>query len=136
MKAILSLVISLITLTACQSLAPGGIVSPLVQPGSLQGHVNIGPLTPVERAGVPTATVPPQVYAARQLVLYKEDGTTEISRIKLNDQGDYRVELAPGTYVLGLVRSGIDRTRELPATVTITSGATTTVDVSIDTGIR
>ena len=36
--------------------------------GTLQGHVNIGPLQPVVRIDEPTPVVPPEAYAARQIV--------------------------------------------------------------------
>lgn len=132
----LGLVVVAFLLTACASQASGIGLPQLVQPGVLQGHVNVGPLTPVQRADVPPPTVSPEVYAARQLILFKEDGKTEIARLKIDNQGNYHADLAPGVYVLALARSGIDRARELPATITITSGKTTTLDISIDTGIR
>ncbi len=108
----------------------------LVTPGTLQGHVNIGPLSPVERVGAPPPTVPPQVYAARQIIVYFSDGKKVATRISPDAQGNYRVTLAPGTYVVDMARTGIDRAAGLPATVTITSAQTTTLDISIDTGIR
>ncbi len=108
----------------------------LVDPGTLQGHVSIGPLSPVERVGAPTPTVPPEVYAARQIVVYYSDGKKVVTRISLDAQGNYRVTLAPGTYVVDMARTGIDRAKGLPATVTVESEKTTTLDITIDTGIR
>jgi hypothetical protein len=124
----------MIALSACQS--QGGVLPELVQPGKLQGHVSIGPVTPVERVGVSTPTVSPEVYAARQIVIYKQDGKTEITRPKLDASGNYTVTLAPGVYVVGMLRNGLDRATGLPATITIESNKTITVDVAVDTGIR
>ncbi len=107
----------------------------LVAPGFLEGHVNIGPLLPVQRVG-DTPTVPPEAYAARQIIVYQADGKTVVTKLTPGKDGNYRVELAPGTYVVGMARVGIDRARGLPATVTITSGQTTRLDIDIDTGIR
>ncbi len=107
-----------------------------VPPGRLEGHVEIGPLHPVEQAGRATPTVPPEVYAARELIVYFEDGTRKVTSIKLDAKGNYFVDLAPGKYVVGLKPSGIDRARGLPAPVTIESGKTTRLDIEIDTGIR
>ncbi len=104
--------------------------------GTLQGHVDIGPLTPVEKIGVPTPTVPPEVYAARKLVVYQADGKTEAARVSINGQGNYQVSLPPGSYVVDLVHSGMDRGKNLPQTVEIRAGETTRLDISIDTGIR
>jgi hypothetical protein len=106
------------------------------QNGVLQGHVLIGPLTPVQRVGQPEPTPAPEVYAARQIVVYQADGKTEVARLKIDSQGNYRVELPPGTYVVAINRGGIDRGAGLPATIQITAGQTSTLDISIDTGIR
>ncbi|MCL5950414.1 MAG: hypothetical protein M1132_01605 [Chloroflexi bacterium] len=135
MRYILALFI-LLGLAACQPPNLTGVAPGVVAPGHLEGHVTIGPLTPVERVGVPTPTVPPQVYAARQLVVYQGDGKTVVQRVKIDGEGNYAVSLAPGSYVVGLAPSGVDRARDLPADVTITSGMTVTLNVSIDTGIR
>ena len=104
--------------------------------GTLQGHVNIGPLQPVVRIDEPTPVVPPEAYAARQIVVYAADGQTEIARVQIGTDGNYQVALAPGTYVVDLIRSGIDSSKNLPAKVQIAAGQTTTLDVEIDTGIR
>lgn len=123
-------------LTACQTRDLIGVIPGVVGPGYLQGHVSIGPLRPVEKAGEPAPTVPPQVYAARQIIIYHPDGQTVVTRLKLDDQGNYHVTLAPGEYVVNMVRVGIDRAGGLPAAITIQSGVTQTLDISIDTGIR
>ena len=104
--------------------------------GTLQGHVNIGPLQPVVRVDEPTPVVPPEAYAARQIVIYAADGQTEIARIQIGPDGNYDVALPPGTYVIDLTRSGIDTSKNLPAKVQIEAGQTKTLDVEIDTGIR
>lgn len=122
-------------LSACQPDAVG-IVPKLVEPGILQGHVSIGPLTPVQRAGVPTPTISADVYAARQIVIYQRDGTTLVTRIKPDANGDYSVTLAPGEYVVNIIRQGIEHARDLPANVIIASGKTVRLDIDIDTGIR
>lgn len=64
------------------------------------------------------------------------DGVTEVTRRNFDADGGYRIELSPGTYVVDLIRSGIDRGEGLPREVVITSGVLTSLDISIDTGIR
>jgi hypothetical protein len=125
----------LVPLAGCQ-FAGGGFLPAFVAPGTLQGHVNIGPLLPVQRVGEATPTVPPAAYAARQIVVYQADGKTVVTKLTPNSDGNYRVDLAPGVYVVGMVRVGIDRASGLPATVTIESGKTVTLNIDIDTGIR
>jgi hypothetical protein len=107
--------------------------------GTLTGKVTVGPLTPVEQVGV-TPPVPDQaVFTSRKLLLYEADGKTMIEEIPILAAGYYgvfNVTLKPGTYVIDLFRQGVDISKELPATVTIEAGKTTTLDVDIDTGIR
>jgi hypothetical protein len=104
--------------------------------GVLTGHVSIGPLTPVERVGVPTPTPAPEIYAARQIVVYDADGKTEVARAPINAKGDYQITLAVGTYWVDINHAGIDRGIDLPQKVEILAGQTTRLDISIDTGIR
>jgi hypothetical protein len=48
----------------------------------------------------------------------------------------YTVALKQGTYIVTLPKQGIGGSPDLPATVTIRSGETVVLDISIDTGIR
>ena len=104
--------------------------------GVLQGHVTIGPLVPVVREGEPEPTPAPEVYANRQMVIYAVDGQTEVTRVQIDAQGNYRVTLPVGTYVVDINHVGIDRGIDLPTTVKIESQEVTRLDVEIDTGIR
>ena len=98
--------------------------------------MTIGPLVPVVREGEPEPTPAPEVYASRQIVIYAEDGHTEVARVQIDPRGDYRVELAVGTYVVDINYVGIDTAKELPKSVQIRAGKITRLDVDIDTGIR
>jgi len=118
---------SLFILVACN---PNGAT------GALAGHVTIGPLTPVEIQGRATPTPPPEVYASRKILIFAEDGQTEISQVSIQPDGTYRVELPAGTYVVDINRLGIDRAAGLPQTVKIVSQQVTRLDLDIDTGIR
>ena len=104
--------------------------------GTLAGHVTIGPLVPVSREGVPDPTPAPEVYAARKIVIYAEDGQTEITRVEIDAEGDYEVALPVGTYVVDINHLGIDQAIDLPTTIQILSGQLTLLDIDIDTGIR
>jgi hypothetical protein len=104
--------------------------------GVLTGHVSIGPLVPVVREGVPEPTPAPEVYAARQVVIYRSDGRKEIARAGIDASGDYRVDLAPGNYVVDINHGGIDMASGLPAEIQIQAGQITRLDIDIDTGIR
>ena len=102
--------------------------------GVLEGKVRIGPLVPVLREGEMPPTPAPEVYSAREIVVYKKDGVTEFARLPIDSNGIYRGELPVGTYVIDINRIGIDSAANLPIEIKITNISNTTLD--IDTGIR
>jgi len=63
--------------------------------GFLEGQVTIGPLTPVERVGVPTPTPSAQVCTSRGLTIYAQDGATEVTSFQFQPDCSYRVSLCP-----------------------------------------
>ena len=91
---------------------------------------------PVVREGEAEPTPGPEVYAAREVVVFEEDGKTEFTRIKIDAKGDFRAELPVGTYVLDINHSGIDIAKDLPKEIVITDQGVTRLDIDIDTGIR
>ncbi|MGA9533632.1 MAG: hypothetical protein WBR18_13025 [Anaerolineales bacterium] len=118
------------------ALAMAGCGSQPVATGILRGTVTVGPLTPVQRDVDPTPTIAAQVYTSRGLVISSEDGNQEISRVQFEADGTYQVTLPVGRYRIDLQPSGIDRADGLPTVVVIEAGATTRMDLDIDTGIR
>lgn len=126
MRPLLDWTILLTTVMACTT-QPQGII---------EGRVTIGPLSgPVPPGREPDVDMA-AVYAARTIVASTGDGSNEVARSKIVD-GRYRLQLPPGTYVVRLLsQSEMDRATDLPKTVTVTSGATTTLDIDVDTGIR
>jgi hypothetical protein len=116
-------------------LAVGCQTAPITaQQGALQGHIDIGPLCPVERIPPDPACQPTaKTYAAWPIGVYQ--GTALKATLAPDASGNYALELPAGTYTVNLEnpsRFG----GELPQTVTITAGETATLDISIDTGIR
>ncbi len=117
-----------ILISACQvTPAPEGI---------LKGHVSIGPIQPVIREGVPEPTPNPEMYAARQIVIFDQIGRKEIIRATINAVGDYEVRLPSGIYTVDISHSGIDFAKGLPTQVEIRPNEITYLDIAIDTGIR
>jgi hypothetical protein len=103
--------------------------------GTLAGFVAIGPICPVEQEGVP-CPVPPELYAGVDVIVREPDGDLE-ARVDLDDQGQYRVDLPAGRYLVTLDHElGIDRGFSPTHEVEIRSGQTTELDFDIDTGIR
>lgn len=103
--------------------------------GILSGKVTIGPICPVERVGVP-CPVPSEAYLSREFIAVGTDGKT-VASFHADPDGSYNVSLAPGIYVVKSAKTGIGYfSKDLPATVTIVSGQTVTLNINIDTGIR
>jgi hypothetical protein len=122
------LLLLLISFTSC-ALGP-------TEFGLLEGQVTIGPLVPVMREGEDPPTPAPEVYAAREIVVYKKNGVTEFTRLVIDSNGWYQGELPVGIYVLDINRIGIDSAADLPKEIEISTDSTTRLDIEIDTGIR
>jgi hypothetical protein len=105
--------------------------------GTLAGHVDIGPLQPVERVGEPQPTPSPEMYAAWRIVVLSQDGKREIARTEIDSRGNYQVIIPAGKYmVTAKPTSGVGLGGQRVQPVEVFSGETTQLDVSIDTGIR
>ncbi len=104
--------------------------------GTLEGKVAVGPLTPVEQAGVTPPAPPAEVFTSRGIEIRQKDDADVYKTIHFNADGTYAISLHEGTYTVRLISSGIDRAAELPASVKITAGEVTELNITIDTGIR
>ncbi|NIN65729.1 MAG: hypothetical protein GTO63_13755 [Anaerolineae bacterium] len=104
--------------------------------GTLEGHVTIGPLLPVVREGESEPRPAPDVYEAREIVVFEEDGKSEYIRVEIDANGNYRADLPVGIYVVDINRIGIDSAADLPKKIEIIAQAVTRLDIDIDTGIR
>lgn len=124
----------LAVMLAALILVSGCITQPQ-QKGHLVGKVSIGPICPVERVGVPCEPSPEQ-YAARKVMVYSLGGLVKVGEATPDAKGHYSIALDPGSYYVDVVHSGIGGVQGVPANVTIESGKNTTLDISIDTGIR
>ena len=122
------LLVLLISCTAC-GLGPK-------EYGVLEGQVTIGPLVPVIREGEQPPTPAPEVYAAREIVVFKANGVTEFTRLQIDSNGRFQAQLPVGTYVVDINRIGIDSAENFPLEITIKANQTTALSINIDTGIR
>ncbi len=112
--------------------------------GKLTGHLDVGPLSPVERPGV-KPKVPPEVYK-RYTIMVTQHGPQNghvkshlirvVKQLPVSAKGDFSVDLAPGVYQVGV--SPTDHMLRTPPAkeVTIVAGKTVKVDLYVDTGIR
>jgi hypothetical protein len=102
------------------------------QNGILSGHVSIGPICPVEQIDNPCLPTP-EMYRMRKVVV-TDLNNSQIAEESLDGAGNYSVELAAGDYLATVAPAGLVK---LPAqNVNIAAGKTTTLNFSIDTGIR
>ena len=104
--------------------------------GVLSGQVSIGPLSPVVQPGDTPEPVPPEVYAARKIMVYDARGKKLVREVSLKTDGSYRTALKAGVYTVDINYGGIDHSPDVPRQVEITAGETFRLDIDIDTGIR
>ena len=77
-----------------------------------------------------------ELITSGELLVMDEQGTRELFTVDINAQGLYVIDLVPARYLINLKRTGIDRTSDLPKVVEIQANSVTTLNVSIDTGLR
>jgi hypothetical protein len=103
--------------------------------GTLSGNVTIGPNCPGPQTTNPCPT-PPSAYAARKVVVYDSTRSKLLFTVDIDSQGAYLIALQPADYVVDLKPNGLDRSSDVPKSITIHANVVTKVDISIDTGIR
>ena len=114
------------------------VLSDPVPPGFVEGHVKIFPLSDVNLAddGNRTNTAAAERYAEYPLVVLARDGKKEITQVTVNRNGNYRIELPPGDYILDVQGPESRPGRVKPRPFTVLSNQAVRVDMNIDTGIR
>lgn len=100
--------------------------------GRLAGVVTIGPNCP----GPQDCPTQPSAYALRKILVFDAQHSQLIATVDIDSQGLYAADLIPARYVIDLKGAGADRTSDLPKTVDIRAHVTTTLNVTIDTGLR
>ena len=107
-------------------------------PGFMEGHLKIVSLGAVEEPSdaMPRQTVTPERYAEYPLIVLSQDGNREIARVTADGNGNYRVPLPPGAYVLDVQDRAAKRIRAKPQPFTVISNQTVRVDMNIVIGFR
>jgi len=126
---IIALVVSL--LAGCGTQDPGTTQD---QSG-VAGRVHLGPQCPVETEGDPCEDKPAagsKVTVAKQLPGNSDAGGEVVARTTTDADGDYRVAVAPGMYV---VTAQAGMSCEL-INIRVTTSAYSKIDIPCDTGIR
>ena len=105
--------------------------------GFVEGHLKIISLKEVELAEEnPSPKGTGENYTLFPLIVRTADGQKEVRQIVADANGNYRLELPAGNYILDVARRGPTRLRSTPQTFTVVSGQTVRVDMDIDTGVR
>jgi len=102
----------------------------------MEGHLKILSPKEVELADGDTPAVTSETYAEYPLIIVSRDRKKEIARVTANRNGNYRVELPPGDYVLDVQGRAPGHVRAKPQRFTVVSNQTVRIDMDIDTGIR
>ena len=75
-------------------------------------------------------------YADYPLIVLSQNDRKEIAHVTADENGNYRVALPPGNYVLDIQGRRRRHVRALPQPFTVASNQTAHVDMNIDTGVR
>jgi hypothetical protein len=102
-------------------------------PGVMEGHLKILSPRPVDIGDENATTATAQNYADYPLLILSRDQKKEITRITADSNGNYRVSLPPGDYVLSLQGRTRKHVRARPQPFTVKSNLTVRVDMEIDT---
>jgi len=125
-------------ISACVFLLLAGCASiDAASPGFVEGHLKIISPKEVELADGNAPAITAENYAEYPLIIRSEDGQKEITRITADRNGNYRVPLPPGDYILDAEgRPPKGHVRAKPQWFTVVSNQTVHVDMDIDTGVR
>jgi hypothetical protein len=106
-------------------------------PGFLEGRLRILPFREVELADGTPSKVSAGNYADYPLIILSQDGKKEIARVTADGNGNYRLALPPGDYILDAQgRPPKGHVRAKPQRFKVVSNQIARVDMDIDTGIR
>ena len=114
------------------------------QTGKLVGHVDYGPVRPIEHPGE-KHVIPPAVLK-KLVVLVTQPGPHNnrmkshmlrlVAQLKLTPNGDFSTTLTPGEYRVSITSDPPLMHAPAPQEIKIVAGKTTTVRIKVDTGIR
>ncbi len=100
----------------------------------IQGQVLLGPQCPVVREGSPCPDLPYQATIA----VWNASRTEKSTAFATDEQGRFRIPLAPGDYYIDPqpASGGRPLPRPVPQTVTVFPGQFVQVTIQYDSGIR
>lgn len=134
MRAVAAVALGMLFLLAgCDEIGiPAGSVG---QPSGIEGLVKLGPTCAVESspgANDPVPCVTP--YSAQLVVLDGENSV--VARVTSSADGTFRVDVAPGEYIVAPATGTESYPIANPVSVTVGAGQYARVEINYDTGIR
>jgi len=99
--------------------------------GVMEGHLKVLSSKPVDIGDENMATVTAEDYAEYPLLILSQSEKKEIARITADENGDYRVALPPGDYVLEVQSRPRKHLRWKAQPFTVVSNRTVRVDMDI-----
>jgi hypothetical protein len=101
-----------------------------------QGHLKIGSRKEIELAEAGPSKATEQNYPDYPLVILSKAGQKEVARVTPDQEGNYRISLPPGDYILDVQARGHSNVRAEPQPFTVVSGQTVHVDMNVSSGVR
>ena len=114
-------------------LAGSATSSDALPSGIMEGHLKILSPKAFDVGDENAATVTAENYAEYPLIILSQEGKKEIARVTADENGNYRVALPPGDYVLDVQGRARKHVRWKPQPFTVVSNQTVRVDMAIDT---
>jgi hypothetical protein len=116
---------------------PGSASIKAAPQGFMEGHLKIVSIRAVEPSdNMPRTTVAPETYAQYPLMILSQDGKKEIAHVTPDGNGNYRVALPPGSYILDVQDRPAKRIRANPKPFTVISNQTVHVDMGVFIGFE
>ena len=114
----------------------GTQASDAAAPGFLEGHLKIVSPKSVQVDEASPAKGATVDYAAYPLVILSRAGQKEVLRVTADKDGNYRVALPPGDYVLDAQGRAPGHVRATPERFSVVSNQTVHADFELDSGVR
>ena len=106
------------------------------EPGFLEGHLKIISSKEVDLADETLhSKMTAENYVDYPLVILSRDKQTEVAHVTADENGNYRIGLPPGEYILDVQNRRGRHVRATPQPFTIVTNQTLRVDMAIDTGV-
>jgi hypothetical protein len=105
-------------------------------PVFLEGQLKIYSPKEVELADETPSKITAENYADYPLIILSQDGNKEVARLTADEDGNYRIALPPGAYILDVQDRAAKRLRARPQPFTVVSNQSVRVDMNVNTGIR